>query len=158
MSRINYRSDFKVLVTPILNNVVVDLTDHDFDLVFTTSGDTRKYVCSRRGDTFTNCRFEGTDILCIFDNHRLNKGQLQVTVYDYAPDATYPDGVKRTVAPTLLDIYLIDGEGDGVHVTAQVAMDVDSAIANANQAAARANEAAERCEELLEALRRQVND
>lgn len=143
---VNYKSDFKVRVQPTLGGEPIDITGHDFDLVFTTSGGARKYVCSKRGEVLTNCTIEGTAIACVFDNHRLPCGVLQVAVYDYAPDVTYPDGNELTVTPSALDVTLVVGAGDGSAVSGEVVVDVSAAIANANMAADAARSAAERAE------------
>lgn len=149
---INYKSDFKVRVQPTLGGEPVDITEHDFDLVFTTSGGARKYVCSKRGEVLTNCTIEGTAIACVFDNHRLPCGVLQVAVYDYAPDADYPDGNELTVTPSTLDVTLVVGAGDGSAVSGEVVVDVSAAIANANMAADAARAAAERAEASVAAV------
>lgn len=147
---VNYKSDFKVRVQPTLGGEPVDITEHDFDLVFTTSGGARKYVCSKRGEVLTNCTIEDTAIACVFDNHRLPCGVLQVAVYDYAPDADYPDGNELTVTPSTLDVTLVVGAGDGSEVSGEVVVDVSAAIANANMAADAARAAAERAEHAAE--------
>lgn len=143
---INYKSDFKARVQPTLGGEPIDITEHDFDLVFTTSGGARKYVCSKRDEVLTNCTIDGTAIACVFDNHRLPCGVLQVAVYDYAPDADYPDGNELTVTPSALDVTLVVGAGDGSEVSGEVVVDVSAAIANANMAADAARAAAERAQ------------
>lgn len=131
--RINYLSDFKVLVELTLGGVAVGVPNHDFALDFSTTG-ARKYRCERRGDEWTNCKPDGDKVLCLLDNHGLPCGTLRVRYYDYAPDSEMPDGNLLTVTPSSLDVQLVTGAGDGSEVEASVATDIASAVASCEAA------------------------
>ncbi len=132
---INYKSDFKVTVTPTVGGTPVDITGHDFRLVFTTTGGSRRFTASQKDGVCENCYIEGTAIVVTLDNHCLPTGQLWVSVYDYAPDVTYPDGNELTVTPQQLDVTLVRGAGDGSAVDAQVSVDIGEAVSAAREAA-----------------------
>lgn len=132
---INYKSDFKVTITPTVGGTPVDITGHDFRLVFTTTGGTRRFTASQKDGVCENCYIEGTAIVVTLDNHCLPTGQLWVSVYDYAPDVTYPDGNELTVTPQQLDVTLVSGAGDGSAVDAQVSVDIGEAVSAAREAA-----------------------
>ena len=141
MTRVNFESDLKVSVGLTLGGAAIAVPDHDFDLIFMACGVTR-YVCSRRGDVWTNCRQEGDRVECFLDNHGLGIGVLRVKYVDLAPDADMADGDLRTVTPSELEIELVTGAGDGVsEVDAEVAADVASAIADCRRAVADADAA-----------------
>lgn len=133
--KINYLSDFKLLVELTLGGVAVGVPDHDFVLDFSTSG-ARQYRCQRRGDVWTNCKADGDKVLCFLNNHKLPCGTLRVRYYDYAPDIDMPDGNLLTVTPSSLDVQLVTGAGDGSDVEASVATDIASAVASCEAAVA----------------------
>ena len=133
--KINYLSDFKVLVELTLGGVSVGVLNHDFALDFATTG-ARKYRCERKGDVWTNCKPDGDKVLCLLDNHGLPCGTLRVRYYDYAPDIEMPDGNLLTVTPSSLDVQLVTGAGDGSEVEASVATDIASAVASCEAAVA----------------------
>ena len=132
---INYKSDFKVTVTPTVGGTPVDITGHDFRLVFTTTGGSRRFTASQKDGVCENCYIEGTAIVATLDNHCLPTGKLWVSVYDYAPDASYPDGNELTVTPQQLDVTLVRGAGDGSAVDASVSVDIGEAVSAAREAA-----------------------
>lgn len=132
---INCKSDFKIKVTPTVGGTPVDITGHDFRLVFTTTGGSRRFTASQRDGVLENCYIEGTAIVVTLDNHCLPTGRLWVRVYDYAPDVTYPDGNELTVTPQQLDVTLVSGAGDGSAVDAQVSVDIGEAVSAAREAA-----------------------
>lgn len=143
---INYKSDFKVTMTPTISGVPIDVSLHDWDIIFFTHNSVRRYICSKHGDTLTNCHLNEGKIVCVFDNHKLSVGNLLFEFHDYAPDADYPDGNELTVTPSALDVTLVVGAGDGSEASGEVVVDVSAAIANANMAADAARAAAERAE------------
>lgn len=139
----NYLSDIKVTLRPTVGGVSVDIAGHDFQCVFTTTGNGRRFTCSHRGGSWIHCRL-GTDggIVCMLDRHGLAPGQLHVAFYDYAPDDDYEDGRELRVTPQPLDIFLIEGAGDDCDLDASVAVDIAHAVSTALDAAERAEAAA----------------
>ena len=140
MAKINYKSDFKVVVTLILNGVAVPVPDHDFGLSFFTTDDPdRVFVAGRWGGKLHNCKIDGGHVVALVDDHHLGTGTLMVDYRDDAPDADMGDGVLTTVTPSALDVELVSGAGDGSAVEAEVVVDITTAIAEAKAAAERAD-------------------
>lgn len=114
MKRINYKSDFSVIITPqnVNGEALTSFPEGDFRLVFECGG--KKYICGRRGNKYINCSMNSNGTLtCIFDNHGLLTGVLRMAAYIYTPNADYPDGTRTTVTTSkALEIELIDGDGD----------------------------------------------
>ena len=96
--RVNYESDFTLMLKPVdaEGNAADAFPSGDFEIVFTCGG--RKYSCSRQGDRYTNCRLndDGT-LTVVFDSHNLLPGVLRMKMFLHLPNTLYPDG-EQTVA------------------------------------------------------------
>lgn len=142
----NWKSDIRLAVTLLLAGEAVHVPDHAFTLRFRVCNGREYYDCSRDKDgVYHNCRpdDDGNVLLCFLDNHGLGIGALHCEYYDYAPDEDFADGNKLTVVPQVLPIELVSGAGDDAEqLDAEIAVDIDGAIADAKSAAAAANAAA----------------
>lgn len=166
MTKINFRSDFSLVMHFTIGGEPVAIPDGDFALAFRTSERGVTYVCSRKGSKLINCAINDGVLTCIFDNHNLQPGVLRCTLYDLIPDSLFPDGERRVVTPSLTDIELVTGAADGDEATAEIVADLEQLRADmmqaiddceaateaANDAANAANEAIEEIEEIIEHL------
>lgn len=109
MTRINYLSDFKLLLTLKVNGEPIDFDTLSVRLVFSASG--LPYECRSAG--WVNCIDQGDGkLLCLFNRHKLGKGALQCLMYVCEADAQMPDGDMVQVMPLDLDVELVTGAGD----------------------------------------------
>ena len=123
--KVNYKSDLPPIeITFKVNNVAVDVPDHDFVLRFFVDGCSESYYCGCRYveeeeefvPEYSRCAptSNGSKLTCYINNHKFTPGRLRVEMIDLATNENYEDGVKKTVVPDILDIYLIEGIGDEV--------------------------------------------
>ena len=100
MAKINYKSDFKVVVTLILNGVAVPVPDHDFGLSFFTTDDPdRVFVAGRWGGKLHNCKIDGGHVVALVDDHHLGTGTLMV---EYRDESLYKS--KEDYMETMQDV------------------------------------------------------
>lgn len=166
MTKINFRSDFTLVMHFTIAGEPVAIPDGDFALAFRTSERGVTYVCSRKGNKLINCAINDGVLTCIFDNHNLQPGTLKCTLYDLIPDALFPDGERRVVTPSVTDVELVVGSADGDEATAEIVADLEQLRADmiaatddcvaateaANTAADAANDAIDEIEEIIEHL------
>ena len=143
VTKINYKSDFSVEMGFVTAGQPVGIPGGDFALVFRTDPHGAVYACSRIGGVYTNCKVVDDTLVCIFDNHNLKPGVLTCEAHDLVPDSLFPTGKKSIVTPSMLDIELVDGAGDGDAVSAEIVIDLDTLITEAEQAITDANNAAD---------------
>lgn len=141
MRKENFKSDLRLTVTLTLGGIPIGVPAHDFALRFFTDETQRGYTCYRKGDQWVNCLEEDGNLVCCLDNHNLGTGTLMCEFYDFAPDADFADGNQLKVVPSMLDIELVEGQGDdAASVDASVAIDIVGALADVRAAVARLEE------------------
>ena len=143
VTKINYKSDFSVEMGFTTAGQPVGIPSGDFALVFQTDPHGARYACTRIGGIYTNCKVVDDTLVCIFDNHNLKPGVLTCEAHDLVPDTLFPTGKKSIVTPSMLDIELVEGAGDGDAVSAEIVIDLDTLITEAEQAITDANNAAD---------------
>jgi hypothetical protein len=113
MTRINYQSDFTLLVT---------LTNHEGGTMSPPSGHAWSvhirddagtcWRCGFDGSSYEDCAVDGDTIVCYVNNPGYVPGLLHVTYVDAIPDSNYADGYNNQVAPAVADVMLWDGATD----------------------------------------------
>lgn len=111
MRRINYRSDFRFVLS--LKNGNVDLSQSPYwKAVLTTTG-TNSYEVSRNGDKFKNCEIDELGKLqVIVENHKLEVGELSIEVTLFIPSTDYSDGIELEPVREKTGIMLVPDGGD----------------------------------------------
>jgi len=104
--RINYKSDFRDLVTQDAS-----LDGCKFRFVYFIGRS--RYIAEYDGTNYTNCqRIDATQILVTFNNHGLPQGRLGVVRYYWLPDADFADGSEKVVTRERINVLLTDGKTD----------------------------------------------
>ena len=111
MRRINYRSDFRFVLS--LKNGNIDLSQAPYwKAVLTTTG-TNSYEVSRNGDNFKHCEIDELGKLqVIVENHRLEVGELSIEVALFIPGTDYSDGIELEPVREKTGIMLVPDGGD----------------------------------------------
>lgn len=96
LQEFNSRSDFKLKVNLLNNGNVINPRDLKWTIAhyIVTS---KKVIASYDGTTLTNCKINGNDIICVFDNHNLGVGRLMREVILYIEDDAMLDGIRKEV-------------------------------------------------------------
>ncbi len=111
--RINYESDFDFMLWFVREGAdgwpERFFPDYDFTGVLSCG---RRFVFSRRGERYVNCRREGDGLRVICDNHELGPGTVALKIMAELPDGIYGDGYRRVVSDEPTPIILVRGRGD----------------------------------------------
>ena len=106
MRKINYKSDFELLVTWVGEDAITP-----FSLKFEVGG--RQFVASYDGEDWKKCKqVDDKHILVVFDSHRFGCGTLGCELTYYLNDEAYADGTKKITVPVETDIVLVQGVSD----------------------------------------------
>lgn len=111
MAKRNYKEDldFILRLKDSCGREFSSFPDYDFTAKFYTSHMLNAYVASSIGGVQTNCYNDNGKIHIVMDNHRLGLGVLNVEFTAQMPDAKYPDGYRKVVIRSALDVELVDG-------------------------------------------------
>lgn len=118
MQEINYRQEFPLVVRFYYKDEQGNLQPfgfppYDFKIYFWTTSRSDTYTVSCRyvdGEpVYLNCKRKGDDLVVIFDNHRLNPGELRAEMVMDVPSDLYPDGYRRDVLIIFTETRLIHG-------------------------------------------------
>lgn len=127
--RINYRSDFdfvsRLFVTKSDGTLQeIGFPAHDWELfIRRTSGS--PFVASSKNGVQKNCFNDGGLIHVVCQDHEFVPGRLFADFRAYLPNPLYPDGVQLVVSRHLLDIELVEDNGDdAVALEAQLQLPV----------------------------------
>lgn len=111
--RVNYESDFDFMLWFVREGPDGEperfFPDYDFTGVLSSG---RRFVFSRKGGRYVNCRREGDSLRVVCDNHGLAPGGVWLKVVAELPDGIYPDGFRREVSDGPAGIELVRGNGD----------------------------------------------
>lgn len=106
MRKINYKSDFELLVTWVGEDAITP-----FSLKFEVGG--RQFVASYDGEDWKKCKqVDDKHILVVFDSHRFGCGTLCCELTYYLSDESYADGTKKITVPVETGIVLVQGVSD----------------------------------------------
>ena len=108
--RVNYESDFDFMLWFVREGADGEperfFPDYDFTGVLSSG---RRFVFSRKGGRYVNCRREGDGLRVVCDNHGLAPGGVWLKVVAELPDGIYPDGFRREVSDGPAGIELVRG-------------------------------------------------
>lgn len=111
--RVNYESDFDFMLWFVREGADGEperfFPDYDFTGVLSSG---RRFLFSRKGGRYVNCRREGDGLRVVCDNHGLAPGGVWLKVVAELPDGIYPDGFRREVSDGPAGIELVRGNGD----------------------------------------------
>lgn len=112
--RVNYESDFDFMLWFVREGADGEperfFPDYDFTGVLSSG---RRFVFSRKGGRYVNCRREGDGLRVVCDNHGMAPGGVWLKLVAELPDGIYPDGFRREVSNAPSGIELVRGSGDG---------------------------------------------
>ncbi len=112
--RVNYESDFDFMLWFVREGPDGEperfFPDYDFTGVLSSG---RRFLFSRKGGRYVNCRREGDGLRVVCDNHGMAPGGVWLKVVAELPDGIYPDGFRREVSNAPSGIELVRGSGDG---------------------------------------------
>lgn len=127
--RINYRSDFDFVARLFVTKSDGTLQEigfpaHDWELfIRRTSG--CPFVASSKNGVQKNCFNDGGLIHVVCQGHEFVPGRLFADFRAYLPNPLYPEGVQLVVSRHLLDIELVEENGDdAVALEAQLQLPV----------------------------------
>lgn len=114
----NHRQEFPLLISFYYKDEKGQLADfgfppYDFKIIFWTVSRTETYMASCRyvdgEEKCVNCRRVGDKLLVIFDNYRLQPGELHSEMTMNVPSDLYPDGYRKDVILIHPEVRLIHG-------------------------------------------------
>jgi len=113
MTRINYQSDFTLLVT---------LTNHEGDTMQPPAHPWSVHVsdqsgtcwrCSYDGTNYEDCAIDGNTIVCYVNNPGFVPGLLAVKFVNDVPNGSFADRIETQVTPATSSIMLVDAPTEG---------------------------------------------
>lgn len=127
--RINYRSDFDFVARLFVTKSDGTLQEigfpaHDWELFIRRTSGSPFMACSKNG-VQKNCFNDSGLIHVVCQDHEFVPGRLFADFRAYLPNPLYPDGVQLVVSRHLLDIELVEDNGDdAVALEAQLQLPV----------------------------------
>ena len=115
LSRINYKSDFPLVVKLVKNGQPVAFPDCDFSIAAKTENGFTMYKAERKNGVCKHCKQDGDRLIVFFDNHGLGKGRIEVECVIDNPDADYTeDGIRQETYKAKAPVVLVDDNGDAL--------------------------------------------
>lgn len=114
--RINYKSDFPLEVRLMKNGEAESFPDNvDFTFTAKTEGSLATFKAECKNGVYTHCKRLNDQLIVFFDNHKLGRGPLKVSVTLLYPDANYSDdGIRQETYTTETNIELVDYNEDAL--------------------------------------------
>ena len=113
MPKYNYKSDFDFLLAykDNLGNTV-DWPDYDWEVNLWTSNPYCPFVASSIDGTLSNCFNDEGRMHIVCKNHNLGAGTLNYELAVLVPADAYPDKLRKVVSRGVIDIELVEDNGD----------------------------------------------
>ena len=114
MTRINYQSDFTLLVT-LTNHeggTMSPPSDHAWSVHISDDAGTC-WRCGFDGSSYEDCAVDGDTIVCYVNNPGYVPGPLSVAFVNDIPNGSFADDVETQVTPATTSIMLVDGPTEG---------------------------------------------
>lgn len=110
MNRIPHRSDFKLrLAFNDADKAPVSMKNCDIDLWFSTRPGAPVFFAACRSGICNNCELlDDGSLLVIFDDHRLQPGQLNAQIAIHSDDEAMPDGKNDIHLKPAIPVELTD--------------------------------------------------
>ncbi len=113
--RINYESDFKLYEVSW-----IDDTTTPFRLKYRTSS-LSSYTAEFDGENYTNCRrLDDGSLLVIFENHKLDVGELRVRREHFLTDSDFADNICNRVTCEQVGVTLVRQESENDSATVEI--------------------------------------
>lgn len=111
--KVNYKSDFSLVVQLTAGGEAVAVPTWDWSMIFYTCDRQAVYQCSRIGGVCDRCKVNADGTVTVyFDKHGLRPGALVCEFCNHIPDDNFSFDKRITFDPVTLGVELVRGAGD----------------------------------------------